>query len=214
MVPFIRALIELWKQIVRALRTAKLGIFSIAAAYVAAVVIGTTMVHVGNGFALRYRGRLVSHAIATSPIFRALNENRTKTAAALDFAGNLAGGVASTAAGYWAPAVFPIALYRGWVGGIVSVDHEHISRLPSWAEGSYYILVMLLQLLPYSLAGGAGVNIGIARVQPIGDYSGTKILGLPKEALLDAARIYILVCRCLQLLPRSSSLPPRISRFL
>ena len=193
MILFIPSLWELRIGIGKALHRARLGILSVAAAYVAAVAIGTAMVHTGNGFALRYRDQLVSHANETSTISKALRENRVQTAAALDFAGNLSGGVASTAAGYWAPAVFPIAIYRGWIGGIVSVDHEHHSRFSSWAEGSYYTIVMVLQLLPYILAGGAGVNIGLARIRPIGDYSGAKILGLPKEALLDAARIYVLI---------------------
>lgn len=193
MIRFIFSLWELRIGIGKALHRARLGILSVAAAYVVAVAIGTAMVHTGNGFALRYRDRLVSHANETSTISKALRENRVKTAAALDFAGNLGGGAASTAAGYWAPAVFPIAIYRGWVGGIVSVGHEHHSRMASWTEGSYYIVVMILQLLPYSLAGGAGVNIGMARVRPIGEYAGTTVLGLPKEALLDAARIYVLI---------------------
>ncbi|HKW87279.1 MAG TPA: stage II sporulation protein M [Candidatus Acidoferrales bacterium] len=164
-----------------------------AAAYIAAVLVGIAMVHAGNGFAVRYRDRLVSHANATTAISKALQNNRAKTAAALDFSGNLAGGIASTAAGYWAPAVFPIAIYRGWVGGIVSVDGKHRSRFATWPEASYYMAVMCLQLLPYILAGGAGVNIGLARVRPVGDYAGAKFFGVPREAWIDAARIYVLV---------------------
>lgn len=178
---------------VRAVRRARTGILSVAAAYLVAVGAGMAMVHGGNGFALRYRDRLIAKANSSSTTLKALNENRLKTAAALDFAGNLSGGVASTAAGYWAPAVFPIAIYRGWIGGIVSVDHEHHSRFSTWPEGSYYTIVMVLQLLPYILAGGAGVNIGIARIRPFGDYAGAKTLGVPKESLLDAARIYVLI---------------------
>ena len=187
------AVVKFPANVVRALRRARFGIVIVAASYLAAVAAGMGMVHGGNGFALRYRDRLVAHANATSTISKELRENRAGAAAALDFGGNLTAGAASTVAGYWAPAVFPIALYRGWIGGIVSVDYEHHSRLSSWAEGSYYVAVMILQLLPYILAGGAGVNIGLARVGPIGDYAGTRILGLPKEALLDAARIYVLI---------------------
>ena len=183
----------LWEQINRALRRARFGILSIAAAYVLAVTVGIVMVHAGNGGALRYRDRLVSEANAKSAIFRALRNNDTKTAAALDFAGNLAGGTASLAAGYWAPAAYPIALYRGWIGGIVSVDGKHRSRFSSSPEATYYLLVLLLQLVPYSLAGGAGVNIGLARVHPLSDYAGAKLFGIPREALLDAARIGILI---------------------
>jgi hypothetical protein len=52
---------------------------------------------------------------------------------------------------------------------------------------------MLLQLLPYTLAGGAGVNLGLARIRPIGLYAGPRVLGLPREALHDAGRIFVLV---------------------
>lgn len=187
------SLVGFLKRIRRALRRAKLGILTVAVAYIVSVVIGITMVHAGNGFALRYRDRLVAKAHESSTIIKALQNNRAKTAAAMDFSGNLAGGIASTVAGYWAPAVFPIVIYRGWVGGIVSVDGKHRSRLATWPEGSYYATVMCLQLLPYILAGGAGVNIGMARVRPTGDYAGAKFFGVPKEAWLDAARIYVLI---------------------
>lgn len=187
------AVVKFPTNVVRALRRARFGIVIVAASYVAAVAAGMAMVHGGNGFALRYRDRLVAHANATSTISKELRENRAGAAAALDFGGNLTAGAASTAAGYWAPAVFPIALYRGWIGGIVSVDERHRSRLSTWEAGSYYVAVIVLQLLPYALAGGAGVNIGLARIRPLGDYAGAKILGIPKEALLDAARIYVLI---------------------
>jgi hypothetical protein len=176
-----------------ALHRARLAIATVALAYVFAVAIGIIMVHSGNGAALRYRDRLVSSATANSPILRALRQNRLKTAAALDFAANLSAGTASVLAGYWAPGVYAIALYRGWIGGIVSVDHAHRSRFATPSEAIYFSVVLLLQLLPYSLAGGAGVNIGLARVRPLGPYVGRKLFGVPAEALRDAARIYALV---------------------
>lgn len=111
----------------------------------------------------------------------------------MDYGANLLAAVASTLAGYWAPAVYPIAVYRGWVGGIVGVDGRHRNRLADSSERTYYLLTLLLQLLPYSLAGGVGVNLGLARVRPVGDYAGPRLFGLPIEALLDAGRIYFLV---------------------
>ncbi|HXZ27959.1 MAG TPA: hypothetical protein VEG08_08175, partial [Terriglobales bacterium] len=157
------------------------------------IAVGLAMVHGGNRFALDYRDKLVSRAYASSTILRALQSGRPETAAALDCGANLVGGAASTLAGYWAPAVYPVVLYRGWIGGIVGVDGKHRSRLSDPSERTYYLVTLLLQLLPYSLAGGAGVNLGIARVRPVGDYAGPKWLGLPREALRDAARIYLLV---------------------
>jgi uncharacterized membrane protein SpoIIM required for sporulation len=52
---------------------------------------------------------------------------------------------------------------------------------------------MILQLIPYSLAGGAGVNLGWAYLRPSPYYVGKKWLGFPKEAVLDVFRIYIVI---------------------
>lgn len=60
-------------------------------------------------------------------------------------------------------------------------------------ERRYYLTVIFLQLVPYILAGGAGVNLGMARVRPIGHYAGLKWFGVPREAFRDAGRIYLLV---------------------
>jgi hypothetical protein len=64
--------------------------------------------------------------------------------------------------GYGVPAGYCIAGYRGWVGGVVSVDDAHHSRLRTPYEAFYYLTTLVLQLIPYTLTGGAGVNLGIA----------------------------------------------------
>lgn len=177
----------------QALRRARLGIWTVALTYFLSAAIGIVLVHTGNGFSLRYGDKIVFRAHENSAILKALRNQRPMTAACLDFVANLTGGAASTLAGYVAPAVYPIAIYRGWIGGIVSVDRNHRSRLADGAQAGYYLSTLLLQLIPYSLAGGAGVNIGIARLRPSKQYSGQKILRVPREAVLDAARLYILV---------------------
>ena len=182
-----------WAHIWRAVRRARVGILTVAVAYLASAVVGMIIVSTGSDFALQHRDRIVSRTQQTSPILESLRKHRPAIAAAMDFAANLAGGTASTLAGYWAPGVYLIAIYRGWVGGIVSVDRQHQSRLALQTEARYYLLTLLLQLLPYILAGGIGVNIGLARIRPVEDYAGPKILGIPKEALLDAVRIYALI---------------------
>jgi hypothetical protein len=91
---------------------------------------------------------------------------------------------------------FPWAAFRGWIGGIVSVDGEHNSRLRHGREGLYYIGVLILQLIPYSLAGGTGVRLGLAYLFPKGrwGYPGSKRwIGLPSEGLRDVGRIYALI---------------------
>jgi len=180
-------------KVVRALRRARFGILTIGITYVLSWGIGLGMVHAGNQFALSQRDRIVSKASGSSPILHALDQGHPVVAAVLDFGGNSLGGLASTLAGYWAPAAYPVALYRGWIGGIVSVDRKHGSRLKEASERRYYLITVFLQLVPYILAGGAGVNLGIARVRPVGDYGGPKWFGVPVEAWRDAGRIYLLV---------------------
>jgi hypothetical protein len=182
-----------WKPIVRAVQRARVGILSVALTYLGSVLIGAIMVHSGNTFALSWRDRLVSRAQSTS-ILRQYSSGRPWSAATLDFSANLLlGGVSSTIVGKWVTtAPYPIALYRGWIGGIVSVDGHHISRFATPKGGAYFISVLLLQLLPYSLTGGAGVNIGLARTRPAPYYQGPKWWGIPAEALRDTFRIYVL----------------------
>jgi hypothetical protein len=175
------------------MRRAKFGILTAGIAYIVGWGSGLAMVQAGNGFALAYRDRIVSNAWASSPTLRALDQGHPLTAAGLDFGGNSLAGFTTTLAGYWAPAVYPVAIYRGWIGGIVSVGQKHRSRLKDSLERRYYLTVILLQLVPYILAGGAGVNLGIARIRPAGDYAGPKWFGVPREACRDAGRIYLLV---------------------
>ena len=88
---------------------------------------------------------------------------------------------------------YPLVAFRGWVGGIVSVNDAHVSRLATFDGGAYYLITLVLQLVPYSLSTGAGVNLGLSlwRKQPY--YEGEKWLGFPKEAVLDVLRIYAIV---------------------
>jgi hypothetical protein len=91
---------------------------------------------------------------------------------------------------------FPQAAYRGWIGGLVSVDGEHKSRLRHWRERNYYLGVLLLQLIPYSLAGGTGVRLGLAVLMPKGRWGfpgSERWLGLPAEGVRDVGRIYALI---------------------
>jgi len=172
---------------------ARLGVLLIGCAYGIGLVVGAASVHLGHPWSLAYRDRIVSSAQASSPILRYLNEGHPIAAAALDFAGNLMGATLTACAGWWAPAPFPLAIYRGWIGGIVSVNRSHRSRFRTTEGGLYYGLVIALQLLGYILSGGAGVNLGIARTRPRPGYEGARLLGIPVEAVRDAACVYVFV---------------------
>ncbi len=179
----------------RAIIRARWSILTIAGTYGLSVLIGIVMAHTGNAFALDYRDQLVGNAVRQDPASIAANQGDPVRAALLDFAGNLvAGAVPKTISGFAIIFPYPLVAFQGWVGGIVSVRGDHTSRLTDPRSAVYYVLTLILQLIPYSLAVGAGVNAGVALFRPALYYQGEKWLGLfPKEALLDVGRIYALV---------------------
>ncbi len=179
------------------LKRAKGPILWMAGTYLIGLAAGAAMVHTKNAFALQYRDKLVGTAMATDPAAVALNRGLPLRAALIDFAGNLGlGAVPSTVMGLTVALPFPLAAYRGWIGGIVSVDGGHHSRLRAGGERWYYLGVVFLQLLPYSLAGGAGVRLGLAFLRPttaFGYPGSAKWLGLPADGVRDVLRIYTIV---------------------
>jgi len=178
--------------VTRALHRARIAILTIALTYLVSVSAGMVMVHAGNEWAIIYRDRVVSGA-QSSPTIIALKQNNRLQAAILDFGGNLYGAIADTLGGLGVVFPYPFVAYRGWIGGIVSIDSSHVSRFAETREAIYYLITLTLQLIPYVLAGGAGVNMGLALWRPKSFYQDEKWLGIPKEAVRDAFRIYLLV---------------------
>ena len=176
----------------RALSRARIPILSVGLTYLISVVIGFVMVQSGNLFAVSQRDRTVSNA-QSSPSIVALEQNNRLKAALLDFRSNLIAAISDTLGGLGVIFPYPIIAYRGWIGGIVSIDSSHISRLADPQEAVYYLVTLVLQLIPYTIACGAGVNIGLALFRPKPYYQGEKWLGIPKEAIHDALRIYLIV---------------------
>jgi hypothetical protein len=181
--------------ILPALKRARLPIITIALTYLASVLVGIVMVDTGSAFALNTRDIIVKRAYSGSnPTINALQKGNRVQAALTDFASNLIlGAVTDTIGGLGVITSYPLIAYRGWVGGIVSVDQFHASRLSQPGEALYYLVTLILQLIPYSLAGGAGVHLGLSYYRLHSDRQVPKWFGLPKAALGDVARIYILV---------------------
>jgi hypothetical protein len=180
--------------ILRALMRARFPIITLGLTYALAVGVGVVMAHSGSSFALQQRDALVAGANASDPASLALNQGDRLQAALLDFSRNLLlGGVPGTVGGVAIVVPYGVALYRGWVGGIVSVDGAHVSRLAGPGAASYYLITLMLQLIPYTLAGGAGINLGLAMLRPRPYYAGKRWLGMPIEALRDVARLYMLI---------------------
>jgi hypothetical protein len=88
---------------------------------------------------------------------------------------------------------YPLAAFRGWVGGVVSVDGSHRSRLTHARSAAYYLLVLLMQLLPYSLAGGAGVSLGLSFYRTWKRLGIQRLWFLPREATTDVLWVYSIV---------------------
>ena len=181
--------------VIRAIIRARLSILTIALTYVAFIVLGIVLTHTGNSYALKARDQLVNRAMQQDPAAIANNQGNSLQAALLDFGGNLIlGAVPKTVSGMAVVPAYPFVAYQGWVGGIVSVRADHSSRFNNVRSTMYYLLTLPLQIIAYSLAIGAGVNVGIAMFRPQPYYQGDKWLGIfPKEALRDMGRIYALV---------------------
>ena len=177
----------------RALTRARTVTLTIALTYALSLGVGMAMVHTGNTFALSFRDDLVARAHAGDPSSQALQAGEPVQAALLDFSRNvLLGAVTDTLGGLLVVLPYPTVAYRGWVGGIVSVDRAHTSRLADPLQAAYYLSVVILQLVPYSLAAGAGINLGLAYFRPPPHYRGRKWYGYPVEAIKDVLWIYAL----------------------
>lgn len=174
-----------------AIRRARISILTIAATYVISVAAGIAMVSTGNAFALDRRDEIVL-AARSSEITVADRAGDRVRAAVLDFASNLMlGGVTTTVLGLSVVGSYPIVAYRGWIGGIVSVDARHESRLADPGGAAYYLVTLVLQLIPSSIAGGMGVYVGVDAWRSLRRQRADTWLGFSKDRLRDTALAYV-----------------------
>jgi len=148
--------------VVRALRRCAPFVLSIFCTYCVSSGVGMIMAHTGSSFALGRRDNIVNEAEANDPALRDLHAGRDFAAACEDCAGNIIhAALPQTVAGLGVVFPYFTVAYQGWVGGIVSVDGAHRSRFRDVRSGAYYLLVLLLQFIPFSLSIGAGVACGV-----------------------------------------------------
>jgi uncharacterized membrane protein SpoIIM required for sporulation len=187
--------LSLWKNLWLALSNAKYQILTVALVYVISVSVGIIMAHARNEFALDYGDKMVAKAHANDPAAIAYKEGHNLKAAAIDFVQNLViGAVPQTIIGLTVVSPYGFGAFRGWIGGIVSVGRDHKSRLTNKKSALYYLITLLLQLIPYSLAGGIGVKLGLSYFKKYPEYKNDKrYLGYPIGALRDVGLTYILV---------------------
>lgn len=140
----------------------KFQVLSIFPTYLLSSGVGIFMVHSGNPLALGERDRIVATANASEPAALSERSGDHLTAALQDFAANLFGAaVPQTLLGLGVFPPYISVAYQGWLGGIVSVDRYHSSRLIRTGAAAYYFTVLLLQFVPFSLTIGAGVRAGL-----------------------------------------------------
>jgi hypothetical protein len=181
------------QRVSQALGRARLPIAIVAFASICPLVVGGVLATSGNRLALRERDRIVG-AAQGSEITTAYKQNDRVRAALLDFGGNVEAALVTSATGLAIVGPVPIAAYRGWVGGLVSVDARHVSRLSQPDTAFYYLVTLALQMIPYILTGGAGMYLGIVAWRRRNDASvrSRLTLRIPGEAIRDVGWIWAL----------------------
>jgi hypothetical protein len=150
------------KTLVAAFLHCRAAILSILATYLVGACVGVLMAHTGSSLALDRRDQVVEKALATDPAVLEFQAGNRLTAAILDFAENfLTGAVPQTLMGIAVVPAYVSVAYQGWVGGIVSVDNLHRSRLAAPVSAIYFVVTLALQFIAYSAAVGAGVQAGV-----------------------------------------------------
>jgi uncharacterized membrane protein SpoIIM required for sporulation len=174
-----------------AISRARAPIVLMGLTYLVSVAVGISMVSMQNGFALRFRDKLIRDANATSQTLKSFSSGHRFRAAVLDCGANVfLGAIPNTVGGLAIVLPYPMAAFRGWVGGVVSVNNKHRSRLANLNQAVYYLGVLLLQIIAYTLAGGAGVKLGVRTYRAWNDRSVAKWWFMPKDAARDVLWIY------------------------
>jgi hypothetical protein len=179
---------------VRSIVAARLAIATVFLCYALSVLFGIVLATSGNAYAVAQRDAVVG-AGGSSAITTAHRSGDHVRAALLDFSANLgAGGLTSTAFGASVIGLYPVVAYRGWIGGIVVLDAQHQSRLADPASALYYVVTLVLQLIPYSIAGGVGVRLGVGAWAQLRSKTATATwLGLPTDRVRDALLAYVVI---------------------
>src|SRR5256885_398636 len=176
----------------RAFRRARAPIAASAATYLTFLLLGIVLATSGWALAVDQRDSIVNGA-QTNPITMENRQGNHLAAAMLDFGANLGlGAIPTSIIGLTIVGPFPIAAYRGWVGGIVAIDSSHHSRLATPSGATYYIVTILLQLIGYVLTMGAGIHVGWSAWKIRNEASVRSVAGIriPVSAFRDAGYIY------------------------
>ena len=186
---------RLFNLVYNAVNNCKIYVLSVFLTYCISCFAGIIMSHYGNNFALSTRDKIVGQAVKTDKASINYQEGNKFSAALNDFKGNLLfGAVPQTLLGLGIVIPYFSVIKQGWVGGIVSVDSDHKSRFKNFKSAFYYLFVLLLQFIPYSLAIGAGIKCGVDFYN-YNKLNGWMILKyrIQKTSLIDLGLVYLLV---------------------
>ena len=178
-----------------AVKRCKVFVLTVLIAYCLSCLTGIIMSHAGNQYAVSSRDNIVGKAMKSDKASINYQEGNNFSAALNDFMGNLFfGAVPQTLMGFGIVIPYFFVLKQGWVGGIVSIDSEHKSRFKNFKSTFYYLFVLLLQFIPYSLAIGAGVKCGIDfyKFNRMNGWNLSKFK-IQKSSFIDLGYVYILV---------------------
>jgi len=180
------------KSVFLSIRHCKKWILTIFSIYCISCLTGIVMVHSEYRFALAYRDKIVGKAVSSDKASINYYKGNLFKAAVIDFRENLfLSAIPQTLMGFGLVFPFITSAYQGWVGGIVSVDGFHQSRLKKVKPAFYYFIVLLLQYIPYSLTIGSGLTLGI---KTYNQNKGRKLFKyqIDKSNIKDVVNIYLL----------------------
>ena len=156
------------------------------------MLFGIVLATAGVPFAVAQRDAVVSGAQSSATLQADRRGDRLQ-AALLDFGSNFfIGAVPTSVAGLSVVGPFPIAAYRAWIGGIVSIDGRHRSRLLEPGPAAYYVVTIALQLTGYILTTAAGVHVGLSAWRARRDPTVRQYFGFPlvPRSVRDAGTLY------------------------
>ena len=185
-------MMKLLSLISSSVRRCKIYALTIFSTYCISCITGIAMSHSGNSVALSCRDRIVGNAVKTDEASISYQAGNNFSAAIYDFTGNLFFvAIPQTIMGLTIVIPYFTTAAQGWIGGIVSVDAAHNSRLKHVKSSLYYLLVLLLQFISFSLSIGAGIKCGVDF------YNANRLTGwefrryrIPKASLIDLGMVY------------------------
>jgi hypothetical protein len=152
------------------------------------------MSHYGNNYALSQRDKIIQSIVKNDKAALNYQSGNHFKAALYDCKENLFNAaLPQTVLGLGV--IFPYfsVSYQGWVCGIVSVNNFHQSRFKNIKSSAYYFIVLLLQIIPFSISIGAGIKCGIDSFKHNSKVS-WKIWNyrIPLPSLKDLGYVYLL----------------------